>query len=430
MRLPEEKIKQAILHPDAEVREMAVCYFANSFSLDPTVMPLVVQAVEKYGYATFPGRAAVGELSQTDETLLWTLAELAREGHPQGDSWRNYRSRLHEMLVGADAQLLAKHDSAIAAAEGLDEADKDAIAERIRLLSADPDTCWAALQDFCEREKAEYDIREVDLDHAYRLVEAIARHGERCGERVLSILAEEVEDYTDHPMGWLEPLVVRLAGAMRLEAAIPLIVDKMHDEDGGDLLREECERALQKLGTDAAVEAVSANFSECDRGYRLSAAAVLECVHSDLVVAKAIELLSQEESGDVRIWLGHVLLRQFAAEGIESLRQLILAGPLDPDMRDLRKDLLTACALMEASFPEMDRWREDAEHDTEANRAFFFKQYPALGKLPALIANDVEEDEEDLLYGRREPTAKQKTGRNDPCPCGSGKKFKKCCLKK
>ncbi|MBK3517601.1 SEC-C domain-containing protein [Carboxylicivirga sp. N1Y132] len=23
-----------------------------------------------------------------------------------------------------------------------------------------------------------------------------------------------------------------------------------------------------------------------------------------------------------------------------------------------------------------------------------------------------------------------KTGRNDPCPCGSGKKYKKCCLNK
>ncbi|UCH82539.1 MAG: SEC-C domain-containing protein, partial [Nitrospiraceae bacterium] len=22
------------------------------------------------------------------------------------------------------------------------------------------------------------------------------------------------------------------------------------------------------------------------------------------------------------------------------------------------------------------------------------------------------------------------TGRNDPCPCGSGKKYKKCCLSK
>jgi len=23
---------------------------------------------------------------------------------------------------------------------------------------------------------------------------------------------------------------------------------------------------------------------------------------------------------------------------------------------------------------------------------------------------------------------RQKIGRNDPCPCGSGKKYKKCCL--
>ncbi len=28
----------------------------------------------------------------------------------------------------------------------------------------------------------------------------------------------------------------------------------------------------------------------------------------------------------------------------------------------------------------------------------------------------------------RPRTAGPKTGRNDPCPCGSGKKYKKCCL--
>jgi uncharacterized protein YecA (UPF0149 family) len=26
-----------------------------------------------------------------------------------------------------------------------------------------------------------------------------------------------------------------------------------------------------------------------------------------------------------------------------------------------------------------------------------------------------------------EPSGRPKIGRNDPCPCGSGKKFKKCC---
>jgi hypothetical protein len=49
MRLTVEKIKQSILHTDEEVRLTAVSYFADSFSLDPTAMPLVVQAVEKFG---------------------------------------------------------------------------------------------------------------------------------------------------------------------------------------------------------------------------------------------------------------------------------------------------------------------------------------------------------------------------------------------
>jgi preprotein translocase subunit SecA len=29
-----------------------------------------------------------------------------------------------------------------------------------------------------------------------------------------------------------------------------------------------------------------------------------------------------------------------------------------------------------------------------------------------------------------ELTSKAKVGRNDPCPCGSGKKYKKCCIGK
>jgi hypothetical protein len=39
--------------------------------------------------------------------------------------------------------------------------------------------------------------------------------------------------------------------------------------------------------------------------------------------------------------------------------------------------------------------------------------------------------DDDFEYCLREPPAvnpQRKVGRNDPCPCGSGKKFKKCCL--
>ena len=56
------------------------------------------------------------------------------------------------------------------------------------------------------------------------------------------------------------------------------------------------------------------------------------------------------------------------------------------------------------------------------------------GEIQQLIANGTIRNS-DVPYMRQiSPTAKQfalrRVGRNDPCPCGSGKKFKKCCLNK
>ena len=42
---------------------------------------------------------------------------------------------------------------------------------------------------------------------------------------------------------------------------------------------------------------------------------------------------------------------------------------------------------------------------------------------------DISEVER-LLNPPRPLKAGEKAGRNDPCPCGSGKKFKKCCMGK
>ncbi len=39
-------------------------------------------------------------------------------------------------------------------------------------------------------------------------------------------------------------------------------------------------------------------------------------------------------------------------------------------------------------------------------------------------------DVERLLTPRLPTTPKIEVGRNEPCPCGSGKKYKRCCMKK
>ncbi len=48
------------------------------------------------------------------------------------------------------------------------------------------------------------------------------------------------------------------------------------------------------------------------------------------------------------------------------------------------------------------------------------------GKKPVFSGDD-EDFEDDEAESESEPAVSAKIGRNDPCPCGSGKKFKKCC---
>jgi uncharacterized protein YecA (UPF0149 family) len=48
-------------------------------------------------------------------------------------------------------------------------------------------------------------------------------------------------------------------------------------------------------------------------------------------------------------------------------------------------------------------------------------------QLVALSESFTQQTYQQSLLGE---AAKRKIGRNEPCPCGSGKKYKKCCLRK
>jgi hypothetical protein len=60
-------------------------------------------------------------------------------------------------------------------------------------------------------------------------------------------------------------------------------------------------------------------------------------------------------------------------------------------------------------------------------RRWWFNEWGGHASIPhPHVSDDYQDEEED----KPEPPPKKKLGRNDPCPCGSGKKFKKCCLHK
>ena len=310
------------------------------------------------------------------------------------------------------------------------------------MLSWDEATCWRQLEEFCEAGKDKQYVNDIDLGHANRIVEALARYGDGCEAKVLGLLSETVEDYSHHAMKWLEPLAVRLAGQAHLHSTIPLIVSKLLDEDG-DLLNEACAEALIAIGTPAVLEAVAEAFPNAQRSFRLFATGPLEQIHSDLAVEKCVHLFEQEKDDTIRLNLAQALLSQFATEGIETARRILLGQPLDFERRGLRNSLVETCTIMGESFPELDEWRTAEKVEKEEH----WKRIDELGNDPAgLLLYALEKltgkksaavpkaktmisqmPRSDLLV---KPAQRQRVGRNDPCPCQSGKKFKHCCMRK
>jgi hypothetical protein len=79
-------------------------------------------------------------------------------------------------------------------------------------------------------------------------------------------------------------------------------------------------------------------------------------------------------------------------------------------------------------FNEEQVRREDQER-REAMRSFFEPppDLPVFDEEPADPNADIEDAEISLPGPKARPARGPEAGRNEPCPCGSGKKYKKCC---
>jgi hypothetical protein len=226
-----------------------------------------------------------------------------------------------------------------------------------------------------------------------------------------------------------------------LESTIPLLVNYLR-ADRGDIDNEQCAEALVRIGTPAVLHAVAGAFPDAVNHFRLYASKPLETIHSDLAVEICLRLLKAEKDEDIQIRLADAALAQFADEAIEPARRLLLGREIDFGNRDLLDSLLSYCTLTGARFPEYDEWLARDRRDREEHR----KKIESLEGDPMrlllyAVGKLAGEKDADVLEAppRRPlppaphpkpplaPKARQKIGRNERCPCGSGKKFKHCC---
>ena len=364
MRYPEDKIKEAILHPDLDVRDTAIRYFYSSTSPDHTLMPLAIQAIERYGRTkAFSFTHYLNLLPQTEQTIGWVIAELQRDFEGRPEERHFYYLNLSRLLCHADIRLVAQHAPEILHAPHFDPKERLAFRERLEMFGWNAEKCWQALRQYCEANRDKNNLEEFDLGHALRIVEALARQPHEYQGQIVALLSEQVHDFRHDARKWLQPLMANLAGEMRLQAAIPPLVGNLGHPYS--FLADQSMFALAKIGSDDVVAAVCDQFPRASRDFRLWASDLLCKIHLDVTVQRVLELLPGETDLAIRLNLCEALLDHFSFEGVEPARQLIKQHELTPDLRRLRSSLIAVCKIMGSRFPEFDVWQEEAKRDAQ-----------------------------------------------------------------
>lgn len=212
------------------------------------------------------------------------------------------------------------------------------------------------------------------------------------GPHLARLIADEaLWDSTAPGKGYVPALAAELAEEVRYEGAVPALLK----------VAEQVEEFTQ-LG-DAAVFALLA-IGEPARGGLLNLAERHRNDVESMPFARAVEVLAQLPK-DERTW-------QCLRRGLEEATTLIgLYVSLCGDYGDQRAVYHLNRVLEErADLPPLDRQEAIDSIDL-------------LGGIPTAKAVAA------AAVGREERLATGNVGRNDPCPCGSGLKYKKCCGK-
>ena len=439
MRLSQDQIKQGLLHPDKEVRNTCLRYFTHSYSHDPTVLPLIIQMIDQHGWEqAFSYYHFLDRLEPTEETVTWAIRELERDLEEKPP--RKDHEPLLKVLVKSPVELLTRYRQELEKVAAQSPTHQKRIQRRMELVHADADAVWQKLEEFCEENKSVEYVGDADIEYAEDLIEVLVRSGVK-EDRILGILSQEIEDYQDNPLFWMEGFMVDLAGKLRMKSAIPFILQKLLTDEEIDWLGPICEEALIRIGTDAVVSAIADCYSEANEFSRWSFASILESIHSEASLKTLFDLLALEEDVETRAMLGAALLLQFDSETIEPGYELIKSYKRNREVNYLRSDLLAVSALLEIEIPERAEWTRDlAAQRKRLDELLSAEWDDELSDEDDLDFWDDEEDwgeedyEDDSLLYDTQPIHRvdkgSKVGRNEPCPCGSGKKFKKCCLHK
>ena len=398
----------------------------------------------------------------TGDVLAYALAELeARQraqptrGEDNGNDKDLFWAR--GVLVRAPGHLFT--DDVARRVEQL-HLDKGWVRDSIRVRLETRAWTTEQLQDRLARVTAESDRAGHAMSEQQEAATIVARLAERTDVRAWAwerfTRAGEEEGWWLEI--WLASLLIKLGDRRMLDAAVERFLDTGFDKN--ESLAEEFANAMAELSEPQDVPRLEALFARAEDEHRhrlIGATGRMRFAEAEPLLLRAAR--EAEARGDAEeLTSAAVALCEALATGDEALAlvgRVADAEAFDICMSDLEESAIALGVIVGKPFAQADAWRARLESPqrSRARRREWQERFPELVKVTDLIerleregalraaaaarpGTELDDDPLPDIGARPELSiapfvrGAPRVGRNDPCPCGSGKKYKKCCLHK
>lgn len=219
---------------------------------------------------------------------------------------------------------------------------------------------------------------------------------------------------------WGDLWAVRLMGQIGDSAFVPELVRVVRETEGISYIHEDAIRALNGIDPDGHEELLRF-LQEGEITDSIDLLGLLEHLPYPKSFDMARQLWRDDRLESLEM-LGSCLEGIGDVRGIELLQEIYE----ESEAEHIGRSLETLCLLHDRDIPELPELRHQRRLNEERRQHRWQELNKLAGKankkgLPSHSAGKAIT----VL-----PRSVQKVGRNQPCPCGSGKKYKRCCLLK
>jgi hypothetical protein len=434
MRLSTEDVILGLQHDSVFVRDTLLDYFEGALAPPISLTHAVISVIRRHGWEdSFCWPHKVGRCTHDEDSLNWCLQEIEDLDSVGGRS--NLLGHLTSWVTKAPIDLLRKYRDRIVEMQPFRSAHfgqtpAKRLDERLRAWTHTPQECWDEIEHYCHSISKVESFSDANIPRLETLLEPIAAHGGEPFRRLtLEVLKKTVED-SSGAQGWWGGLMMKLAAMMQMEES-SLTLLQLFDTDW-DWYNEGISEALRWIGTPEIQQQVIAFYPGKPWYVRNYLSGPLESIRYDGAAEKIMPLLALEEDAFLRIQLAVAMTSQFDEAAIETGLQVYHEDPDDPERGAIIENLFALSSVAKLDLPEAPQWEAEIKSDWDRFQNNANKPEGLLQRVSELIERGSNRPPRSVAARAPAITAVEsfapRVGRNEPCPCGSGKKHKKCCL--